>query len=388
MKNLFLISFLLFLTPLMSQTIGTFSSVAPTAQTQQFVIPSTHRFQKLIQGGDPLTGGGVLKERPDFTCYVPIAGSSTNGYISLNHEDYPGGISILDVNYSNITKLWSMTNAQAADLTAISGLTIANCSGGLTPWGTVLSAEEYVSTTDLNFDGYNDSGWLIEVDPVTRVAIRRLWALGCMAHENAAVSADGKTIYFGADNVTNGYLFKFVCTTANDPSAGKLSVLKLTGGGNGDWVEIPNTSQADRNNTIALSLAAGAANISRIEDVEIGPDGKIYIAGTYTQEVYRLTDNGLTVSNYETYVSNQCYTINAICEPYGYAGEAGNDNLAFDGEGNLWILQDGGRNHIWVVAPTHTVGGTNGVRLFATTPEGAEPTGITFSPDYKFMFIS
>ncbi len=65
----------------------------------------------------------------------------------------------------------------------------------------------------------------------------------------------------------------------------------------------------------------------------------------------------------------------------------GNDNLAFDGEENLWVLQDGGNNHIWVVGPTHTAG-TPAVRLFGKTPSGSEPTGITFTPDYRFMFIS
>ncbi len=74
-------------------------------------------------------------------------------------------------------------------------------------------------------------------------------------------------------------------------------------------------------------------------------------------------------------------------EPWG----RGNDNLAFDGEGNLWVCQDAivasDRNHIWVVGPTHTQASPQ-VRVFATTPIRSEPTGITFTPDYKFMFIS
>jgi hypothetical protein len=65
----------------------------------------------------------------------------------------------------------------------------------------------------------------------------------------------------------------------------------------------------------------------------------------------------------------------------------GNDNLCFDAEGNLWVLQDGGRNHIWVIAPTHAQASPQ-VRLFAKTPAGSEPTGITFSPDYNFLFLS
>ena len=379
---------LFFSTKVLCQTIGTFNSVIPTGQTEQFVIPSTHKFQKLIKTGEALSAGGVMKSNPDFTCFVPIGGSSTNGYVTVNHEIAPGGVSVLDVNYSNTTKLWSISNSQAADLSAINGLTAANCSGALTPWGTVLSGEEVVYTADSNNDGYNDVGWLIETNPVTRQVIRKLWALGCMPHENAAFSSDGTKIYFGSENSSNGFLYKFVCTTANDPTSGTLYVLKLTGGGNGTWVVIPNTTQNERNNTLSLSAAVGATNFNRIEDVEVGPDGKVYVTSTNNQEIYRLVDNGTTVSNYETYVSNQCYNIGGICEPYGYVGQSGNDNLAFDGEGNLWILQDGGRNHIWVVGPNHVAGGTNDVRLFATTPLGSEPTGITFSPDYKFLFIS
>ena len=394
MKNLFL-GLLLAATSLSAQTIGTFSSVAPTDQTQQFVIPSTHRFQKIVQAGDTYTtGGGTLRESFDFTCFVPISSSSTNGYVSLNHEYYPGAVSILDVNYNSTTKLWAMTNSQIADITAATGFTIANCSGGLTPWGNVLSGEEVVlpdahALSGLSPDGYNDAGWLLEINPATRQGIRKLWAAGCGPHENAAIASNGTLLYTGFDSFDHGFLYKFVFTTANDPTSGNLYVLKLANDGvNGTWVQIANTTQSDRNNTIALSVAVQATNVSGIEDVEIGPDGKIYLAAKHSQQVYRFNDNGTTISNYETYVSNQCYVINSQCEPYGYSGQSGNDNLAFDGEGNLWVLQDGGRNHIWVVGPAHVAGGTNDVRLFATTPAGSEPTGITFTPDYKFMFIS
>lgn len=65
----------------------------------------------------------------------------------------------------------------------------------------------------------------------------------------------------------------------------------------------------------------------------------------------------------------------------------GNDNLTFDNEGNLYVLQGGGRNHIWMVRPCHTATNPQ-VELFAVIPAGAEPTGMTFSPDYRFMFLS
>jgi hypothetical protein len=89
----------------------------------------------------------------------------------------------------------------------------------------------------------------------------------------------------------------------------------------------------------------------------------------------------------ETYVGNASYNIThaggTVLTPWG----TGNDNLAFDEQGNLWVLQDGGNNYIWVVMSNHTQAAPN-VKLFGIAPAGSEPTGITFSPDYKFLFMS
>ena len=65
----------------------------------------------------------------------------------------------------------------------------------------------------------------------------------------------------------------------------------------------------------------------------------------------------------------------------------GNDNLAFDNDGNLWVMQDGGDFYIWVVKNGHTQASPD-VEIFGITPAGAEPTGITFTPDNKYLFMS
>ena len=77
---------------LYAQSIGDFTSVTPTTQTNGFVLPSSHTFQRIIKVGDALTTGGKMLTKPDFTAYVPIAGSSTNGYLSVNSEDAPSSI--------------------------------------------------------------------------------------------------------------------------------------------------------------------------------------------------------------------------------------------------------------------------------------------------------
>jgi hypothetical protein len=131
----------------------------------------------------------------------------------------------------------------------------------------------------------------------------------------------------------------------------------------------------------------GATKFGGIEDVEIGPDGFVYFTEKNLGDIWRFKDNGSTISNLEKYVTPANFQIvtdqGLVTEPY----LTGNDNLAFDSEGNLWVLQDGGFDHIWVVRPGHTAANPK-VELFATTPTGCEPTGITFSPDYKYLFIS
>ena len=160
-----------------AQNIGDFFSVEPLGQSSDFVIPSTHRFQKIIEEGDTLMQGGVLPGNNDFTGYVPIGLSSENGYLSINSELIPGGVSILDIYFNLTTKLWEITNSKAIDFSSVAG-TALNCSGTITPWNTIISCEEIISTSDSNNDNRNDLGWCVEIDPVTLSVIDKRWALG------------------------------------------------------------------------------------------------------------------------------------------------------------------------------------------------------------------
>lgn len=65
----------------------------------------------------------------------------------------------------------------------------------------------------------------------------------------------------------------------------------------------------------------------------------------------------------------------------------GCDNLAIDNAGNLWVFQDGDDHYIWVVESGHTQANPK-VKIFGIAPAGSEPTGVTFTPDNKFMFLS
>jgi len=372
-----------------AQTIGDFTSMEPGPQTNEFLIPSTHTFQKIIEAGDALTEGGFLPTKNDFTGYVPINGSNENGYLSINSEAIPGGVSILDVNYNAITKLWETTLSQSVDFTGVAG-TRRNCSGTVTKWNTIISCEESRSTSDSNNDGYNDYGWCVEIDPVTKTVIDKRWALGNFLHENIVVHNNDRTVYQGADS-NPGYLYKFVADTAQDLSSGRLFVYVGPKDGPGNWVELNNVTQADRNSTLAQSVTANATVFNGVEDVEIGPNGLIYFAVKNEGRVYRFQDSdpitGTTVINMETYVGGTSYDITHSNGTTSTPWAGGNDNLAFDNLGNLWVLQDGGNDYIWFVENGHTQAVPK-VKIFGLTPNGSEPTGITFSPDNRFLFMS
>ena len=394
----FLFFFLIFISCVsFSQPIGNFNSVQPTAQTQSLVLPSTHTFQRLLRAGATLATGETAGDNFDFTGYVPIGGSSTNGYLSISSESGVAGCAILSVSLQPATKLWTISSSgnvpfPFADLGAVR----AFCAGTVTPNNHIMVCEETTLSGDGNGDGYNDDGWIIEIDPATRTVINqdasggvdKLWALGREKHEDIVIKPDGSVAYWSADNAITGYVYKFVPTVANNFSSGTLYVLQTTAAlGTGTWQVVANTTVADRNNTATLGTNAGAYNFNRVEGIEFGPDGKVYFPSTTSGNIYRFRDLGATVDGLEVFLAPANFDVDGagpfVPEPWG----TGPDNIAFDGEGNLWVLQDGDRSHIWVVGANHTAASPN-VRLFATTPAGSEPTGITFSPDYKYLFLS
>lgn len=375
--------------------IGCFTSVTPTAQVTRMVYPETHAFQLIFKQGETYTkGGGTVPGNHDFTGYVPMSKSSRLGHVMVNHETSPGGVSVLDVRYDSLTRLWAVDTTQAIDFSGVAG-TARNCSGGVTPWETSITSEETGTSNDANNDGYFDLGWNVELDPVKAEVVQKLWAMGNMSHENVVVAEDSLTAYYGED-AGDGTFYKFVADNKMDLSTGKLYTLKLdkpmSGGepqsSTGTWVLVPNTTPADRNSTTSLAQGLGATLFAGVEDAEIGPhDGKVYFTAKGWSRVYRFEDKGAAVEGFETYIGGKTYNVHdgqqVNLEPWG----GGNDNLVFDDKGNLWVQQDGSRDHLWMVRPDHRQFDPR-VELFATTPFGCEPTGATFTPDYKFMFIS
>ena len=157
----------------------------------------------------------------------------------------------------------------------------ANCAGGQTPWGTVLSAEENIQThvveavyadgsspspaeRPFRFDAErleglgnpyglagNKYGWMVEIDPrrPERPPVKHT-ALGRFRHEAVAVRAragEPLVVYSGCDR-HGGHLYRYVSAAIvrdpRDPAnsrlleRGRLEVARFDANGGGEWIPL------------------------------------------------------------------------------------------------------------------------------------------------------
>ena len=159
--------------------------------------------------------------------------------------------------------------------------TLANCAGGTTPWGTVLSAEENFQTqvseavfadgsathpnecpfvcTPTKLAGLgnvyglagNKYGWIVEINPTAPGSpVLKHTALGRFRHEAVAVRAvpgEPLVLYSGCDR-QGGHLYRFVSEerveSPTDPAnsrlleRGELQVARLWADGRGEWLPL------------------------------------------------------------------------------------------------------------------------------------------------------
>ena len=200
----------------------------------------------------------LVCNQPDGNVWIPTNAAGTEGYLYTNYECRPGTVGKMYLRKTD--GRWEVLEGEQVDFARVHG-TWNNCGSSLTPWGTVLSGEEYepvatvadwkANIADLTtYLGRQanpyDYGWNVELGPdkygdyiETQVAKR--YALGRFSHEMALVMPDGKTVYNGDDG-TGVVLFKFVADNAGDLSAGTLYAAKVTQNGDEslslEWIEL------------------------------------------------------------------------------------------------------------------------------------------------------
>lgn len=314
---------------------------------------------------------------------------------------------------------------------------VANCGGGISPWGTFFSAEENFQ----NFYGNPELsepvppiqqffprppehyGYMVEIDPATGKFYKHSH-LGKFSHENIAftLTKDGRLAAYMGDDHTDQYLYKFISRDRYQPKLGTANRDLLNHGTlyvaqtvAGKW--LPLDPQQDQRLTKAgFDLAricvqtrsaakiVGATPLARPEDVEVHPQtGDLYISltayaladehdpmGALARLQEEKSDAGALNFKFEIFVAGGVTT-----------GVARPDNLTFTPENNLIVasdyrltatpkpgsIQDKFGNNFLLIVPTQ--GSQKGtVRRFAVAPRGAEFCSPSLCPERRELWVN
>jgi secreted PhoX family phosphatase len=496
---------------LTNQPLAQFEAIAPSS-ADRLELPAGFRAEVLIRYGDTFQNdaGEALTYgyNNDFLAYFALQGSN-EGLLFVNHE-YPApffqhgyrtdgspktaeqvqleqdgvGNSVLHVRREESgwrlvspsrynrrvygdRPVFQFTGPLAGDprLAGRANGSVANCSGGTTPWDTALSCEEnyenygrplkagddsaygWPSTgrpEDQEYDPVSHAkyGWVCEHDPYDPSDVpRKHTALGRFRHENAAfrqVAGKRFVLYMGDDKAGEG-VYKFVSDRAfvagraadnrrilergtlyiarwepegrrRFANRGDLNPVTPTQG-TGTWVRV---EESELDDTAARLRARFGAEYdlhfgtNRPEDVEVGPDGSVWVALTNNTSVNdshgsvrRLVEDGDDPEAMSFRWADFAAGGPTDEQAAGGTGVgfSSPDNLAFDQAGNLWVVTDisSGRlnrneyafhaNNAMFMVPQS--GPNAGVAFrFANMPVEAEGTGPYFTPDERTLFLN
>jgi len=301
-----------------------FSSLAPEAPSDVTALPSS--FEPVIGWSLPTTrdievdgeflynvGGSVIrisKRNPDNRFVVVrdsknrrIHGLSGLGINSQRTDDYQNVTAWGSRSYQQGDQNYLVgTGPAAAEVFPLSvdGLgnkiigTAFNCSGGTTPWGTIITAEENFQGSSAFFVGVTESvqpdgtqtgyttgttgttfglvgekyGWLVEIDPANpNFRPKKHTFMGRFRHENITMRVEpGKRLVaYMDDDRRGGHTWKFVSAgTVTSPTSkansnlfenGTLYVARYNADGTGEWIPLELTTPT---NPIPPSTLASA----------------------------------------------------------------------------------------------------------------------------------
>ncbi len=438
------------------------------------------KYDVLIRWGDSINDQDTFGFNNDFTCFIPFDEKDpTDGLLWVNHEYthalfvsgfdanqfvdpfehktkeqvdqemYNVGGSIIRIREENGNWEVVKNDPRNRRITAATPIpfnwdtsiigktegigTHSNCSGGITPWKTILTCEEnydiVVGETKYGLnherthipsdDGWEKHydlppehyGWVVEVNPETGEAQKHI-ALGRFAHECCTLKEleDKRVVAYTGDDKNSEHLYKFV---SSKPGSLKEGTLYVADTENGKWLALDWENQPilkktfiDQTEVLVRAREAaklvGATELNRPEDIEIDPiTGNVFVSLTNNKDKNDFHGSILKIEE-----TNGAYdSLTFAASTYMAGGEENGfscpDNLAFDLAGNLWITSDISgssmnqpdkpympfKNNSLFVIPRHGEDAGKVIRV-ASAPRDAELTGPWFSPDGKTLFLS
>ena len=250
------------------------------------------------------------------------------------------------------------------DAYRILGGTRGNCSGGATPWGTWLSAEEYTG------------GRVWECDPFGQKPAVVHPALGVFNHEAVAVDPDGERLYLTEDR-GDGAFYRF--TPANYPSlkSGRLEAAIVAANGRVTWKRVPDplaTTKETRQQVPGYTKFRRGEGIwfdSGIVYVATSSDGRVHAYNTTLETIELIYDEQSHKEPPLTDVDN--VTVSAL-------------------SGDVFVCEDAGTLDIGIITPEGQVSKflqlTGAQHGDPNTDASSETTGPVFDPSGTRFFFS
>jgi secreted PhoX family phosphatase len=437
-----------------SDTIPIFESIASNFNTKDIILPKGFTYTVLFSEGDDVVREDgkrfPAKGNHDLSIFIPDeTNPNTKGVLYVSHETKyknkdlgdGGGATIFDLE--KINDKWQVIgDYNHVDFSGV-GYTNRICGGSLTPNGTIFTCEEVWghSTDYLYADGkgmtdtswvngrpfWQNMGYIVEVDPISRKAIKKHYQMGKFVHEDALCTKDGKSVYL-SDDMNPGVFFKYETETPFNYDKGQLYALQLDNNGiDGKWLALPNDTTTWIN-ARQVALENGASIFNRHEWLE-EIDGKIYISETGDDE-YNLTQSialGGKITNY----AKENLTIEGddnYNDPYGrilefdmttnqmkihleggmidslscFSSPDCNSSVKIGNKTYLVISEDiigtghgrsgdgksGYYNELYFLDMSIKNPTVKDLMRFAVAPYGSETTGVIFTPDGKSMIMN
>lgn len=311
--------------------------------------------------------------------------------------------------------------------------TFANCAGGVTPWGHILTCEENydlyygeavysregrrsikTNPKDFNWQKHfpyppEHYGWIVEVNPKTGEA-KKLTGLGRFAHEVAktTLTKDGRCVVYSGDDGENRCVYKFV---SSKPGTLEEGVLYVADFNKRTWVPLVRDRhpilqkrfKSQLEVMIRVREAAplvGGTPMDRAEGISINPlNGDVVIAFTMNKTKQNYFGSLVKIKEHKNQPEALSFEHDTMLAGGPETGFACPDNLIFDTKGNLWFATDMskssmnklkykpfGHNSLFLVKAQGKDAGK--AQRMASGPVDCELTGPWLTPDESTLMLS